>query len=352
MSLKTRKHGKEVKRSQKNGYAASMRLHNSHADSTIQMVIANRDKLIGQMKKKICGPLCGSRDTEESDEGESGDEETDEEALGEDTEGHQDKGKQVAVSTRAEDEEEAAVQIAIAHSLADMVTKAHPSTTQPSPGEASSSQAPAPALQLVELPAIPSEQLEPLAPAVEDTTQSEVPPAPILLPAANPTTALDSSASPSAYFGPPIRIDVPSDEESGDTEESDEGESRDEETDEEALGEDTEGHQDKGKQVAVFTRAEDEEEAAVQTAIAHSLADMVAKAHPSTIRPSLGEASSSQAPALASQQVEVPAIPSQHLEPLAPAVEDTTQSEVLPAAVSLPTADATTILDPSASLSA
>jgi len=102
---------------------------------------------------------------------------------------------------------------------------------------------------------------------------------------------------------PPIHIDVPSNEESGDTEESDKGDSRDEETDEEALGEDTKGHQDKGKQVAVYTRAEDEEEAALQIAIAHSLADMVAKAHPSTTQPTPSEASNSQAPALASQEV-------------------------------------------------
>ncbi|XP_070019817.1 uncharacterized protein [Nicotiana sylvestris] len=45
---------------------------------------------------------------------------------------------------------------------------------------------------------------------------------------------------------PPAHIDVPSDEESGDTEEFDKGEIGDEETDEEALGEDTEGHPGKG----------------------------------------------------------------------------------------------------------
>ncbi|XP_070014478.1 uncharacterized protein [Nicotiana sylvestris] len=164
------------------------------------------------------------------------------------------------------------------------------------------------------------------------------------------------SVETSKALSPPVHIDIPSEEGSEETEgESDEGDSEDEETDKDALVEDSEGHRDKGKQVAASTIAQDEEEAAVQPAIAHSLADMVTKALSSTTQPSLGEARSSQAPDPASQQVEVPtpasqqldlpAPSSQQLDHLAPAVEANTQSEVPPVAASV-------LDDPTATLDA
>lgn len=100
--------------------------------------------------------------TEESqkcDEG-TNKEETDEEGILEEGDDQRDnRGKRVAASIVALDEEEEDIQIAIAYSLADMVTKATTTITQPSLGEASSSQVQDPTLQLAELP-----------PLVADTT--------------------------------------------------------------------------------------------------------------------------------------------------------------------------------------
>ncbi|XP_070056879.1 uncharacterized protein [Nicotiana tomentosiformis] len=132
----------------------------------------------------------------------------------------------------------------------------------------------------------------------------------------------ETSKTPTAI----VHIDTPSEEDSGESEgESDDGATEDEETDEEALAEETEGQRDyKGKQVAsstedASTKAQVAKEADVQKAIAHSLADMVARAHPATPQASLGESSSSQTPASSTQQ-KLPA----------PASETTTtHSEVL-----------------------
>ncbi|XP_019239984.1 PREDICTED: uncharacterized protein LOC109219979 [Nicotiana attenuata] len=95
---------------------------------------------------------------EEADEGED-----DEDSWSEEDEGHQEKGKRIAVP-KVEDEEQAAIQVAIEHSLADTAAPADPSATQPSEGEASSSQAPAPVLGQPEIP----------PPLVEVTPQAEI----------------------------------------------------------------------------------------------------------------------------------------------------------------------------------
>ncbi|XP_019241227.1 PREDICTED: predicted GPI-anchored protein 58 [Nicotiana attenuata] len=123
-------------------------------------------------------------------------------------------------------------------------------------------------------------------------------------------TALPT-AGPSQPSAPTAHIEIPSEEESGQSSESE--------------SEEDEGPREKGKQIVAPT-VEDEEQAAIQVAIAHSLADMAAPADPSATQPSTGEASSSQAPAPVLDQPEIPP----------PSVEVTPQTKIssVPASVS------------------
>nr|XP_009786147.1 PREDICTED: microtubule-associated protein RP/EB family member 1-like [Nicotiana sylvestris] len=96
-------------------------------------------------------------DEHSKEEFEGYEEENDEDGLLKEDEGQRDnRGKHIDISTETPDEEEAVVQTAIAHSIADMVAKDTPSTMQPSLGKGSISHLQDPALQLADLPLLVS----------------------------------------------------------------------------------------------------------------------------------------------------------------------------------------------------
>lgn len=86
-------------------------------------------------------------------------------------------------------------------------------------------------------------------------------------------------------------------------------ENDEEKTDKEGLLEVGDDHRDnRGKHVVVCAEELGEEDEDVQTVIAHSLADMVAKATTTTTYPSSSEASSSQVHDLAPQMAKLPTL--------------------------------------------
>ncbi|XP_019241817.1 PREDICTED: WASH complex subunit CCDC53 homolog [Nicotiana attenuata] len=125
------------------------------------------------------------------------------------------------------------------------------------------------------------------------------------------STLMTDTAPPTAGTSqppsPPVRIDIPDEEVFGRSTESEDEEADEGEEKESSWSSEDDGPQEKGKHVVVPTN-EEVEQAKLQTAIEHSLADLAAPADSSATQPSVGEASSSQVPAPAPvlDQPEIP----------------------------------------------